>query len=245
LCRAPSLHKVRSLTPKRHTLANFVLSHVVQYYLRILFELLFPKEKHIDMSKLIRFKHIQRQIQLALYTLTIGLPGVVILGLLSNIVNDKLTNASLVSLQDIANAIRPHLLIIIVGVMVWIVGASAAVYLRTQELRRSAKQLLRTKAVPIGSADKGRDRQNQLTVLNKVRRFWIEGVLENSLHGTLMLELGLTNMPDAVVYPWQMIVRQPNGSSQKLPAGYLTEKSGATRRRGPRWSRSGLRPSVA
>jgi len=26
---------------------------------------------------------------------------------------------------------------------------------------------------------------------------------------------------------------------------YLTEKSGATRRRGPRWNRSGLRPSVA
>ena len=40
--------------------------------------------------------------------------------------------------------------------------------------------------------------RNRQALLNKVRRFWIEGVLDRSLHGQVLLTLGLEERPDAI-----------------------------------------------
>ncbi|HAA32214.1 MAG TPA: NACHT domain-containing protein [Cyanobacteria bacterium UBA8553] len=44
--------------------------------------------------------------------------------------------------------------------------------------------------------------RNRQILLNKVRNYWIKGVLETSLHGRTLIELGLEERPDAVVRPW-------------------------------------------
>lgn len=61
--------------------------------------------------------------------------------------------------------------------------------------------------------------RNRQALLNKVRRFWIEGVLERSLHGQVLLTLGLEERPDAISPPWQITYATPGQAAQPLPAG--------------------------
>ncbi|MEM1238307.1 MAG: protein kinase [Cyanobacteria bacterium P01_H01_bin.26] len=61
--------------------------------------------------------------------------------------------------------------------------------------------------------------RNRQALLNKVRRFWIEGVLERSLHGQVLLTLGLEDRPDAIAPPWQITYATPGQSAQPLPTG--------------------------
>jgi hypothetical protein len=46
-------------------------------------------------------------------------------------------------------------------------------------------------------------------MLQLVRNTWIKGVLEQSLHGAAMIELGMEERADAVERPWDMIVQMP------------------------------------
>ncbi|MEO0352246.1 MAG: protein kinase [Cyanobacteria bacterium P01_A01_bin.15] len=61
--------------------------------------------------------------------------------------------------------------------------------------------------------------RNRQALLNKVRRFWIEGVLERSLHGQVLLTLGLEDRPDAISPPWQITYATPGQSARPLPTG--------------------------
>lgn len=61
-----------------------------------------------------------------------------------------------------------------------------------------------------------RDRQ---ILIDKVRNFWIQGVLKTSLHGRALLELGLEERQDALEYPWQMDWATPEMARQSLPTG--------------------------
>lgn len=55
-------------------------------------------------------------------------------------------------------------------------------------------------------------------LLDKVKAFWIDGVLEQSLHGEALLELGMETHPDALAYPWGMMLQRPSQPAQTLPA---------------------------
>jgi DNA polymerase III delta prime subunit len=55
-------------------------------------------------------------------------------------------------------------------------------------------------------------------MLERVRDFWISGVLEQSLHGVARIEPGLVEQPDAVERPWEPIVRQHGRGPQPLAA---------------------------
>ena len=61
-------------------------------------------------------------------------------------------------------------------------------------------------------------KRNRSNILAKVYRDWIKGVLENpnSLYNVAAIELGFEYKPDAVSYPWEMVVQQPNASHWKL-----------------------------
>ncbi|MEC4894331.1 MAG: protein kinase [Oscillatoria sp. PMC 1051.18] len=59
-----------------------------------------------------------------------------------------------------------------------------------------------------------RDRQ---ILLNKVKNYWIKGVLESSLHGRALIELGLENRGDLVEHPWGMVWLNQSELSQSLP----------------------------
>ena len=61
-----------------------------------------------------------------------------------------------------------------------------------------------------------RSRAQQI-LLEKTRKFWIEGVLEQSLHGAALIELGKETRPDALDYPWGMVLQRPSIPPQTIP----------------------------
>jgi len=61
-----------------------------------------------------------------------------------------------------------------------------------------------------------RDRQ---IMLNKVRNFWVEGVLETSIHDKALIELGLQTRLDMIEHPWQMEWATSDESRKPLPTG--------------------------
>ena len=56
-------------------------------------------------------------------------------------------------------------------------------------------------------------------LLDKVRTFWVEGVLEQSLHGAALIDLRKEAQPDALVHPWEMVVQRPDLPPRPLPPG--------------------------
>lgn len=60
--------------------------------------------------------------------------------------------------------------------------------------------------------------RNRTRMLDKVRTFWINGVLENSLHGAALLELGMEERSEAVERPWDMILQHTGYGDYALPA---------------------------
>jgi hypothetical protein len=63
------------------------------------------------------------------------------------------------------------------------------------------------------------ERRNRSRMLQKVRDFWITGVLENSLHGAALIELGMEYKPDAVRHPWDMLIQQPDQPRRIITPG--------------------------
>ncbi|HAG84511.1 MAG TPA: hypothetical protein DCL61_25985 [Cyanobacteria bacterium UBA12227] len=59
--------------------------------------------------------------------------------------------------------------------------------------------------------------KNRQALLNKVRKFWVEGVLENSLHDQVLIELGLEKHADAVVSAWNMELETADETQKPLP----------------------------
>lgn len=61
--------------------------------------------------------------------------------------------------------------------------------------------------------------RNRKALLNKVRKFWVEGVLETSLHDQVLIELGLEERADAVVSSWNMELETTDEVQKPLPKG--------------------------
>lgn len=66
-------------------------------------------------------------------------------------------------------------------------------------------------------------RQRQV-LLNKVRDYWVRGVLEKSLHTRVLIELGLQERLDLVQQPFSSVVEFPEASGQALSEGTDTTK---------------------
>ncbi|HXQ38860.1 MAG TPA: hypothetical protein VN843_32960, partial [Anaerolineales bacterium] len=60
------------------------------------------------------------------------------------------------------------------------------------------------------------DQRNRRVMLDHVENFWVRGVLEKSLHGAALLELGIKEDPSAVNYPWTI---KKESTNETLPAG--------------------------
>lgn len=56
---------------------------------------------------------------------------------------------------------------------------------------------------------------NRQHMLANVRRFWIDGVLDNSLHGAVLMQLGLRSQPEQVRRPWDVKIRH-DGADRAL-----------------------------
>ncbi|HEY9695833.1 MAG TPA: NACHT domain-containing protein [Trichocoleus sp.] len=61
-------------------------------------------------------------------------------------------------------------------------------------------------------------RQRQV-LLNKVKDYWVKGVLETSLHMRVLIELGLQERPNLVQRPFRDVAEFPESAEQSLPEG--------------------------
>ena len=68
------------------------------------------------------------------------------------------------------------------------------------------------------------ERRSLLVLLERVRQFWIAGVLEGSVHGAALLELGTARMSDAVEHPWERILELPGEEARAVPAERSVEQ---------------------
>lgn len=64
-----------------------------------------------------------------------------------------------------------------------------------------------------------REWRNRAVMLQKVSDFWVNGVLENSLHRAAPIDLDMVSQPDAVAYPWETLIERPDPTPHALPAG--------------------------
>ena len=58
--------------------------------------------------------------------------------------------------------------------------------------------------------------RNRQILLNKVKNYWVKGVLETSLHGVALIELGLENRLDVLAHPWGMLWETSEQTRQEI-----------------------------
>ncbi len=63
------------------------------------------------------------------------------------------------------------------------------------------------------------ERRNRSRMLQKVRDFWIKGVLEKSLHNEVLIALNMEERPDAVQHPWDMVIQQSEQPTRSTSSG--------------------------
>lgn len=73
-------------------------------------------------------------------------------------------------------------------------------------------------ALPTSLLD-AREERNRQRMIAKVRKFWIEDVLEKSLHGEVMMDLGKEYRPDLVADPWGTVLERSDTKPQPIPKG--------------------------
>jgi len=71
-----------------------------------------------------------------------------------------------------------------------------------------------------GGTDEHRAQRDRRAMLKLVKSFWVKGVLEQSLHGEALLELGLEARADAIDdQPWDLLLQTPGQPNRALPHG--------------------------
>lgn len=72
--------------------------------------------------------------------------------------------------------------------------------------------------IDIHYKERERDRRIKLILLQKVKDFWIKGVLERSLHGAFLIEIGKQEEVKAVEHPWSKVLYTPNQPNLEIPS---------------------------
>ncbi len=61
--------------------------------------------------------------------------------------------------------------------------------------------------------------KNRQAILNKVKNFWVKGVLERSLHDQVLIELGLEKRSGTLAPPWNLELETADEAQKTLPKG--------------------------
>ncbi|MBK8048510.1 MAG: NACHT domain-containing protein [Anaerolineales bacterium] len=77
---------------------------------------------------------------------------------------------------------------------------------------------LKASRTPIGTSNPLRksEARNRIGMAQRVKQRWIDDVLNKSLHGAVLIDLGMQNQPDAVDYPWDILAQIGDGPEQML-----------------------------
>jgi MFS family permease/DNA polymerase III delta prime subunit len=70
---------------------------------------------------------------------------------------------------------------------------------------------------PVLPPAEAKERRELSILLDKVKTFWIEGVLEKSVHTIALIDLGKETQAEAVAHAWEQILELPDQSRQTLP----------------------------
>jgi hypothetical protein len=60
---------------------------------------------------------------------------------------------------------------------------------------------------------------NRRIMIDRVRYFWVQSVLQPSLNNRALIELGLEERPDAVDHPWDSVLQLPDPFGRMLALG--------------------------
>src|SRR5215831_12076315 len=66
-----------------------------------------------------------------------------------------------------------------------------------------------------------KERDELLILLRKVKEFWVEGVLEKSVHGQALIDLDKEAWTEKTEHPWEQILELPDQTSRRLRPGEL------------------------
>lgn len=80
------------------------------------------------------------------------------------------------------------------------------------DLKAAITQTIPTQPLPVKKKPITIEDRNRYAMLQNVRKFWIEGVLENGLHETVMIDLGMTDESGKVDNPWDTLLRTSSGN---------------------------------
>src|SRR5262249_1796413 len=64
-----------------------------------------------------------------------------------------------------------------------------------------------------------KERDELLILLGAVKQFWVEGVLEKSVHGQALIDIGKEAWREETENPWAQILELPDQTSRTLPPG--------------------------
>jgi len=59
--------------------------------------------------------------------------------------------------------------------------------------------------------------RNRRAMLEMVKTFWVKGVLEQSVHGAVVFELGLQERADLVAHPWDIVLQTSGQCKRPIP----------------------------
>lgn len=80
----------------------------------------------------------------------------------------------------------------------------------------SIRQLIGNVFITTPDREASQDRRNLGILLEKVRSFWLQGVLKNSLQTTLLIELEKETIHQAVVRPWELLGNDLERPSEQI-----------------------------
>lgn len=68
------------------------------------------------------------------------------------------------------------------------------------------------------------DHRSLRVLLDRVERFWITGVLKDSLHGEALMSIGMEPLSDAIEHPWERVLEVPGQAVRPLPPEQAIEE---------------------
>jgi len=73
--------------------------------------------------------------------------------------------------------------------------------------------------IPQNASDEGDDHRNLAALLKRVKQFWIDGMLRESLRSTVRIDIKKSTLPEAVSHPLNTVIELPGHESQEIPPG--------------------------
>ncbi|SDN00380.1 DUF4062 domain-containing protein [Kriegella aquimaris] len=86
---------------------------------------------------------------------------------------------------------------------------------QAQKIRELRALNISYKASPLERAEQGELK----TLLDKVKHFWVRGVLERTIQRANLMELSKDNQPEAVGNPWEAVLELPFEGARAVPMG--------------------------